>query len=734
MLKMMSKGIWPGWETVRVIGRGSFGTVYEIRRESLEGQERAAVKVIPVPQHEEDIEEMMSDGYDQKSIAETIQSYVKSITSEYSLMNQLKGNPNIVNCDSVRYEQHEDGLGCDIVIKMELLSPLIKVLPESISEKQTIAVGKDIARALTHCHEYHIIHRDIKPQNILRSSAGNYKLGDFGIAKTVERTSGGTKIGTYKYMAPEVYNNQPYGEGADIYSLGLVLYWMLNERRMPFLPLPPEKLSPQMEEHARLRRFNGEELPEPVHGSKELKAIVMKACSFDPADRFADAKEMLESLERLESQGEEDFQIPINDYNSSDDITVSSYNPSNGMNQNSRSTLPDDGEDTLGYAFDYSKHEEENNIAEDSSSQSHEESRDSGLDDDKTAGFSYLTRYSGNERDKRESGSLYGIIGKQVPAGSGLSNNETAEHQSSENSDRNATIEEKYYQEEETVGVWKQFGTEKTGSVDSSDSGADYLTTDETISVSHKPEKKILAQTKTEREPVVEVFGQRQEGKQILRSETEECEKADEPEDTLLSGLVNKIKTEPLLRVIAIGILIGIVIFCLICVTTCKSRSTGQNTENKTSSYPQNQYQTNTEVKGYQTEQDSQKTTSTQATPTQKVNKKLEGTIQSNLEGNFKTRAFKLAETVNNCKKLTMSLTFIDRKKELAGDWNLYAKGLDGYWNRIGTFVINESVATNGTEYKKSFTFIDPISFSALIIAKSKTNERIEFRYSISFE
>ena len=81
-----------------------------------------------------------------------------------------------------------------------------------------------------------------------------------------------------------------------------------------------------------------------------------------------------------------------------------------------------------------------------------------------------------------------------------------------------------------------------------------------------------------------------------------------------------------------------------------------------------------------------------------------------------------------------MSLTFIDRKKELAGDWNLYAKGLDGYWNRIGTFVINESVATNGTEYKKSFTFTDPISFSALIIAKSKTNERIEFRYSISFE
>ena len=86
---------------------------------------------------------------------------------------------------------------------------------------------------------------------------------------------GGTKIGTYKFMAPEVYNNQPYGMAADIYSLGLVLYWMLNERRMPFLPLPPEKINTSMEEQARLRRFRGESLPAPAHGSENLKKIVL---------------------------------------------------------------------------------------------------------------------------------------------------------------------------------------------------------------------------------------------------------------------------------------------------------------------------------------------------------------------------------------------------------------------------------------------------------------------------
>lgn len=141
-------------------------------------------------------------------------------------------------------------------------------------------------------------------QNIFVSEYGDYKLGDFGIAKTVEKTMGGTKIGTYKYMAPEVYNNQPYGSGADIYSLGLVLYWLLNERRMPFMPLPPEKLKAGVEESSRHRRLSGEKLPEPAHGSKRLKQIVLKACAYDPNERYQTATEMLQDIDSL-------FGIPI---------------------------------------------------------------------------------------------------------------------------------------------------------------------------------------------------------------------------------------------------------------------------------------------------------------------------------------------------------------------------------------------------------------------------------------
>lgn len=290
---------WPGWETVRLIGRGSFGAVYEIQREIFGDIEKAALKVISIPQNNSDIDEMYGDGYDEESITSTFQSHLRSIVAEYSLMRKMNGSANIVNCDDVRYVQHDDGIGWDIYIKMELLTPLTKALPADIPEETVVKLGRDLCAALELCKKFEIVHRDIKPQNIFMSPNGDYKLGDFGIAKTVEKTMGGTKIGTYKYMAPEVYNNQPYGSAADIYSLGLVLYWMLNERRMPFLPLPPQKLMAGMDESARNRRLSGEAIPAPKNGSDRLKQIVLKACAYDVKDRYQSARAMRADLEAM---------------------------------------------------------------------------------------------------------------------------------------------------------------------------------------------------------------------------------------------------------------------------------------------------------------------------------------------------------------------------------------------------------------------------------------------------
>lgn len=295
------KVTWPGWENVRLIGRGSFGGVYEIQRDVFGERERAALKVISIPQNESDVRELYADGYDDESIAKTFQDYLKNIVAEYSLMRKMNGSANVVNCDDFRYEARQGGVGWNIYIKMELLTPLVDALPAVIKEDQVIKIAKDMCAALELCSKYKIIHRDIKPQNIFYSKNGDYKLGDFGIAKTVEKTTGGTKAGTPKYMAPEVYHNKPYNHTADIYSLGLVLYWLLNERRLPFLPLPPQKLGKDMEEEAKSKRLDGAKLPPPAHGSKRLKQIVLKACAYNPKARYQSAQEMADELAALDA-------------------------------------------------------------------------------------------------------------------------------------------------------------------------------------------------------------------------------------------------------------------------------------------------------------------------------------------------------------------------------------------------------------------------------------------------
>ena len=298
---MSESALYPGWETVRKIGSGSFGAVYEIARTLPNGKtEKAALKVISIPQNEGDVEELYSSGYDDASITAHFKSYLADIVNEYSLMAEIKGHTNVVYCDDIRYIQHDDGFGWDIFIKMELLTPLMKAKEPGAVEDIVKKLGADICSALVLCREKNIIHRDIKPQNIFVSEHGDYKLGDFGIAKTVEKTTGGTKIGTYGYMAPEVYNNQPYGAAADIYSLGLVMYWLLNEHRLPFLPMPPKVPTSTENEQARLRRFRGEPIPAPKNGSEALKRIVLKACAYDPSDRYHTADEMLADLNALQ--------------------------------------------------------------------------------------------------------------------------------------------------------------------------------------------------------------------------------------------------------------------------------------------------------------------------------------------------------------------------------------------------------------------------------------------------
>ena len=109
---------------------------------------------------------------------------------------------------------------------------------KELTEKEVIKLGMDLSKALEYCRKLKIIHRDIKPENIFVSRFGDFKLGDFGIAREQAHTVGNmSKKGTYSYMAPEIYKGEKYDSSIDIYSLGIVLYELLNQNRLPFLAL-----------------------------------------------------------------------------------------------------------------------------------------------------------------------------------------------------------------------------------------------------------------------------------------------------------------------------------------------------------------------------------------------------------------------------------------------------------------------------------------------------------------
>ena len=290
---------WSGWETVRRLGVGGYGAVFEIERDVFGQTEKAALKVLSIPNDPNEIHELREDGYNFESISQHYKKSLKELVQAYSLMQEMKGHTNIVCCDDLRYTQHDDGIGWDLYIKMELLTPLTQYLAKEYSENQTIQVGMDICNALILCAKANIIHRNIKPQNIFVSQTGDFKLGDFGIAKHSNRATKGNRIGTYEYIAPEIYQGMEYGSSADIYSLGLVMYWMMNKQHGPFLPVSDISPTESMRVEAGMRRFSGTILPLPANGSERLQRIVLKACAYSPQDRYVSAEEMLEDLRQL---------------------------------------------------------------------------------------------------------------------------------------------------------------------------------------------------------------------------------------------------------------------------------------------------------------------------------------------------------------------------------------------------------------------------------------------------
>lgn len=294
--------VFVNWTIVRKIGEGSFGAVYELQREDFGEVYSSALKVIRVPSGDGEVQALQREGMDQREIQRYLYSSVSELVREFALMAKLKGTGHIVSYEDHTVLKHDSGIGWDILIRMELLTPLLTYAYQDhpFSRRDVIKLGIDICKALELCQKYNIIHRDIKPDNIFVNDNGDFKLGDFGIARTVEKTQGEmSKKGTYNYMAPEVYRGEEYGFSVDIYSLGIVLYRLLNRNRLPFLPQPPQPLTHDNRDRALASRMSGRAIPSPWYGQGRLGEIVLKACTPNPQDRYGSPMQMRQELEAI---------------------------------------------------------------------------------------------------------------------------------------------------------------------------------------------------------------------------------------------------------------------------------------------------------------------------------------------------------------------------------------------------------------------------------------------------
>ena len=293
------KQIWPEWQIEgKPLGKGSFGVVYKAVRRDHGVESYAAIKVISIPTDPSEVDSLRSEGLDMNATRTYLRGIVNDFVSEIQLMESMKGVQNIVSVEDYKVVEKTGEIGWDIYIRMELLTSFNNyICDKKLTEEEVIKLGCDICTALEICAKRNIIHRDIKPENIFINDFGYFKLGDFGIARKMENMTGGlSQKGTFNYMAPEVANSSEYDARVDTYSLGIVLYRLLNGNRLPFLDTEKQLLNPNERRNAVDRRLHGEDLPAPCDASPAMADLILRACAYDPNMRFSSATEMKQAL------------------------------------------------------------------------------------------------------------------------------------------------------------------------------------------------------------------------------------------------------------------------------------------------------------------------------------------------------------------------------------------------------------------------------------------------------
>ena len=215
----------------------------------------------------------------------------RAAVHEIDILKRLERLPGIValeDCQTVRGEQ-----GLSFCLLEEYHEPLLTRLERRpMSEEEICRLGIDLCGIMAACRDRDVYHLDVQPKNIFCGDDGHFLLGDFSAALRTKELKDGQHHGTLAYMAPEGYRDKSYGEGSEIYSLGLVLYCLLNGGRLPLT----ERYRGEEAVYQRLRGMPFA-VPETI---SSLRKCVEKACAERPQERFLRFEEMQAALEQAE--------------------------------------------------------------------------------------------------------------------------------------------------------------------------------------------------------------------------------------------------------------------------------------------------------------------------------------------------------------------------------------------------------------------------------------------------
>lgn len=270
--KYIGKILDDRYEILSVIGEGGMAVVYKALDHRLE--RNVAVKIM-----RDDMAE--DDEFRHRFCAE---SHAVAMLS----------HPNIVAVYDVSHSYAMEYIVMELVEGITLMQYMDK--KGALAWKEALHFSRQIAKALSHAHERGIIHRDIKPQNIMLLRDGTIKVGDFGIAALENEIheNNGQAIGSIHYIAPEQARGECPDARSDIYSLGVVMYEMLTGE--------PPYTGDTLGEIA-VKHMNAE--PVPPHEKiadipPELESITLKAMQADIDLRYQSAAELLEDMDRVE--------------------------------------------------------------------------------------------------------------------------------------------------------------------------------------------------------------------------------------------------------------------------------------------------------------------------------------------------------------------------------------------------------------------------------------------------